>query len=216
MKIRSKSLLFLLLMSGIATAQATESAQFAVGGEIRPSACDVTIANDGVLDFGTIPASALDASSKTVLPLQTTLLTVTCSAPTAVAYAFIDGRPGTVEASTAGSAPEWKFGLGAVDGKKIGSYQIYLSGEKVDGDDASVDTLVSSGGGAWHVKSSDQYVDNDNSQRFSWGANASPGAYSVMHQALKVQPIIAKKSSLTPLTEAIPLDGLATISLSYL
>jgi type 1 fimbria pilin len=205
-------------------AHAAESADLAVQGMIRPSACNVSLSGNGTVDFGTISALTLSETEATVLPSRDFTLTVTCDASTTAGYSITDSRPGTAN-STAGSAvvnsgTHW-FGLGDVDGMHVGAFRIMYdaSTSQATADGGNVDAIYSQNGGAWTMRSDRNVWAQPGYPRLhSWAptGTTAPGSYSTMVQPFTITAAIAPTSELPDLTNNIPLDGLATFTLVYL
>jgi len=201
-------------------AHAAESADLAVRGIIRPSACNISLSGNGTVNFGTISALTLSSTASTVLPNQSITLSVACDAPTAVSISMTDNRIGTASTTALGGDMEFQFGLGNVDNQSVGAYTIRLDTPTADGSEvARITSWQSSEQGTWAALPSDNLAKpRGNARIHSWAASGSttPGAYSNITQPLTVRAAIPATSQLPDLTQSIPLDGLATISLTYL
>jgi hypothetical protein len=77
-------------------AQAAETADLAVRGTIRPSACNVAISTSAI-NLGTVSARTLSDTATTTLPGHNFSVTMTCDAATRVGLKSFDGRTGTVQ-----------------------------------------------------------------------------------------------------------------------
>jgi len=208
-------------------AHAAETADLAVTGTIRPSACNVSLSGNGTVDFGTISALTLSETSATTLAERNLTLTITCDAATRVSLVSADNRASTANVS-AGNAiangfgtGNFVFGVGTVAGHNIGAYGIGINRGTATADGSSVDTLRSYDHGAtWGgFNDTDQsWVVSGGRRAHSWAASGttSPSAYSTIVQPLFVRLAIGPTSELPALTSAIPIDGLATLSLIYL
>jgi type 1 fimbria pilin len=131
--------LFVALAAAFATtsALAAESADLSVTGAIRPTACDVSVSTNQ-LDSGTIPARTLSQTDMTVLDSRQVTVNVSCDAGTALAISTADGRAGTAQAGalraiSADIPDTFAYGLGEVDGRRIGAYAVSLGDATVDG-----------------------------------------------------------------------------------
>ena len=97
MKLSIQHLLFAPLLVVMATsANAAESTDMAVKGTIRPAACNLSLSNDGLIDFQTISGTSLAQSAPTELAQKEVTMTVDCDAETYVAVTLVDNRAGTV------------------------------------------------------------------------------------------------------------------------
>ncbi|WP_404991493.1 DUF1120 domain-containing protein [Cupriavidus pauculus] len=205
-------------------AHAAESADLTVKGVIRPSACSITLSNDGKIDFGTIPASSLDATGGTHIGTKNGTATITCEAPTLIGLRATDNRGGTVNpnAGPMGLPSSWSdrfFGVGSVDGKNVGAYALELGSPTADGTSPSTFRSVDQGV-TWTKAtpgSGDELFDPQNIL-FSWSPSdqAAPTAYTVISQPFAIELGVGPKSELPALTKDIPIDGLATFTLVYL
>lgn len=204
--------------------QASETADLVVGGNIRPAACEISLSDNGNVDFGSISASTLSSIAPTHLPTRTLTLSIQCDAPTYVGITTIDNRSGTAN-ETAGDSLDVTdsssyFGVGAVDGKNIGAYAIvggprYALHPTADG--MAVHLLYSDNGGSWEVAIyGDASAIRHRTQ--AWGDldTRTPGAYQAIMQPLQVLLAIGMTTELPDLTNVIPIDGSTTISLVYL
>lgn len=201
---------------------AAETADLAVKGTIRPSACNVSLSGNGVVDYGTISAVTLAEDAATALDPVVVSMTITCDAATRVALSTADNRTGTAN-SAAGRAlinygPSWS-GLGIADGQGLGAYTIRLgpsSGMQATGDGEVVRSIYSHNLTSWTASG---YGDSIHGIRsFSWAApdTTEPAAYTTIVQQISVQAAIAPKSQLPSLTGGVQLDGNVTFTLLYL
>ncbi|WP_244785687.1 DUF1120 domain-containing protein [Cupriavidus pauculus] len=205
-------------------AHAAETADLTVKGVIRPSACSITLSDDGQIDFGNIRASSLNATGGTDIGEKTGTATITCEAPTRVGLTATDDRAGTAnpDANPILLGRGWSgnfFGVGSVDGKKVGAYVLYLTEPTADG--ASVSPSKSLDQGATWADESRYGTDSlitPQSMLVSWSpiGQAAPEAYTTISQPFKIGLGVAPKSELPDLTTDIPIDGLATFTLVYL
>ena len=205
-------------------AHAAETADLTVKGVIRPSACSITLSDDGQIDFGNIRASSLNATGGTDIGEKTGTATITCEAPTRVGLTATDDRAGTAnpDANPILLGRGWSgnfFGVGSVDGKKVGAYVLYLTEPTADG--ASVSPSKSLDQGATWADESRYGTDSlitPQSMLVSWSpiSQAAPEAYTTISQPFKIGLGVAPKSELPDLTTDIPIDGLATFTLVYL
>jgi len=205
-------------------AHAAETADLTVKGVIRPSACSITLSNDGKIDFGTIAASSLNETGGTNLGEKTGTATITCEAPTLIGLMATDNRAGTVNpnANPITLDSSWSdtfFGVGSVDGKNVGAYTLDLVPPTAGG--ATISPSRSSDQGATWAEVT-AYGGNSlvspQSTLISWSPSgqATPEAYTVISQPFKIGLGVAPKSELPDLTTDIPIDGLATFTLVYL
>jgi len=228
MKITTIRLAALATMLAAASfgAHAAETADLAVQGMIRPSACNVSLSGNGTVDFGTISAQTLSETAATVLPARTISLAVSCDAATAVGITTFDGRAGTAD-SVAGNAlpiganPNWQFGIGSVDGRNIGAFSLQRSATSpptADGNSAAQVYSDNNGSGWAAVTAGTDSMKVNGTRLHGWAASGenSPGSFSTITQPLRITLAIGRTGDLPALTNSIPIDGLVTIALRYL
>ena len=135
-------LLLTMLATACSGAFAAESADLAVKGVIRPSACSIALSNNGTVDYGTISAKSLSATDVTKLPDRDVTMTINCEAATKVGFQVADNRVGTAAPILNNVDPSVLdlagYGLGAVDGKNLGAYGIKVLPADAVGDGAAV------------------------------------------------------------------------------
>ncbi|GER10986.1 DUF1120 domain-containing protein [Variovorax boronicumulans] len=195
-----------------------ESAELRITGTITPTACTLVFTGGGVVDYGKIPAKSLSPTAQTNLPEKSIQLGMTCEAPVLFGFKVVDERAATAVTSLetiAGHAANKKFGLGAVDGKKIGAYSLQLVSQTAD--DGPAVSLESGNGGATWVAFGQIGLVGDGSKLVSFltGSGTAPNAHTSVTADIRVVTAIDKGSNL-PLTQQIPLDGLSTFELVYL
>ncbi|MCW5301040.1 DUF1120 domain-containing protein [Herbaspirillum lusitanum] len=219
----NKQVIFCALIAcvlGSATAWAADTAEMQVKGRIYPGACLTTFTGDGTIDFGVIPASRLTAGQYTRLPAKSIVLALSCDAPTRVALKFSDNRTASrvTGIQTDTSSPTQNahnFGLGTVNGKKVGGYAISIApGTTVDGK-AATRLWGDIGGNSWN--SGFYWVTNDDLRYFSFNNDASmtPGALTLLQVKFNVHVGLNKPENLD-LQQDVPLDGSTTIEVVYL
>jgi hypothetical protein len=192
------------------TREATLRARFA------PAACEPTLSNGGLVDFGTLTKNDLSADKSTRLPPKSLTLTVGCDAPTPFALVMHDNRLGSATVNS-----EIYYGLGKDRrDNKIGLYSL-----NVDPYDASADryprlyrTDSTTGGKAWSSSNSNPIPIGKTSYLAftdSAGSNAGPVLIQTLSTRVTVQAVIAPTNNLD-LSSAIDLDGAGTIEIIYL
>ncbi len=216
----------LLTVTAIATAigaaTAADSADLSVKGAIKPSACNVNLSGDAVVDFGTIAASSLSPTDITRLTATSFSLTIQCDAATRIAVTTIDGRKGTADPA-AGSAinassTAW-YGAGSIDGRPVGAYTLRRDEDTTttaDGAEAAI-LYSQDNGQSWsNTMLTDWAEPEHRTHAWSTAGASSPGAYKTISQQWRLDFAIAKRNDLPPLTDAIPLDGVMTFQVKYL
>lgn len=139
--IRLPALASLLLTTPLAFALST--VELDVNGRITPSACTVSLSDNGLVDHGRILATTLHPSEYTVLPNQQMGLSISCEGPVLFALVGIDNKR---ESSL---APDYFYGLGMnphAPDERLGSVSLSLRGPV--GDSQLMQTLTSSDQGA--------------------------------------------------------------------
>lgn len=202
------------------------TADLSVVGTITPSACRLDVDSGGKFDFGKISSDRLSADKGTSLGGQTKGFTITCNAATKLALHAIDNRVSSVALDAWNSAgmgiptttADKLFGLGTANDKKIGAYSLNISDTTVTVDSASAEArgLVSTDKTTWSKLSSGQFYGGTN--YISWSSTAAtttPGSFTSIAGTLSVGAVVNKSSELD-LSEAITLDGSATLEIIYL
>ena len=214
-------LLLTMLATACSGAFAAESADLAVKGVIRPSACSIALSNNGTVDYGTISAKSLSATDVTKLPDRDVTMTINCEAATKVGFSVVDNRDGTASdiVKIVDPAAGWvpPLGLGAVDGKNLGGYGIQARVADATADGAAVGDVVIEN--SQNVDSLSMY---GNYVVTSWGTSWSDTeggrshAYKTISQVLRIVGGLNSTANLPSLTSNVELDGSATITLAYL
>ncbi|MGY2289395.1 DUF1120 domain-containing protein [Pseudomonas sp. SDO528_S397] len=200
----------LLLTTLIATASSTVSAassvDLTVKGLITPSACTPGLSAGGAVDYGKVSAKDLSPTASTHLGYSVLDLTVACDAATLMAFEAFDNRPG--------SAPEPtdSFGLGLVDGHKLGSYSLRMLDPVADG--VVVQTIASDDRGlTWFAE---RTIIPLAYQSVASASDASaPIPVQNLQMGLRFSTYIAPTQDMD-LSNEITLDGSATLQIVYL
>jgi type 1 fimbria pilin len=216
------------------TTFAADSVELKVIGTIIPAACIPTLSGGGSIDYGDMKADTLKQDDYTVLAEKTLDFSIACDAKAKVAVKVINGRLNTLAGSTenalsgAGAVPtgvtlttgDAAYGLGLAGSAKIGGYGIALSTLLADG--TAVDSIYKSADASvttWtkgKTKSS-LTTSTDELTLTSWATTGTlvPIALEALAGTLSVQAYINKTSALD-MTQAIKLDGMATLEVVYL
>lgn len=204
--IRLPALASLLLTTPLAFALST--VELDVNGRITPSACTVSLSDNGLVDHGRILATTLHPSEYTVLPNQQMGLSISCEGPVLFALVGIDNKR---ESSL---APDYFYGLGMnphAPDERLGSVSLSLRGPV--GDSQLMQTLTSSDQGAtWKPE---PYVYPGLFMGFAHAGDALPAPIRLLVASLRVDTSISPANTLT-LHEEVPLDGSITLDLRYL
>jgi len=195
---------------------AIEHSDVSVRGMIRPSACRMTLSENGQVDYGGISATVVMGNTAGYSPGQREItLTVLCEFETRVGVTVRDNRAGT-PADIAGISV-YGFGLGLVEERKVGAYTIVPAATAVS-EKGDVALLTSEDGGNTWARNSLRMVRNDGVTMLSWGepGTTTPAARRQFQVPLRVDAYLPKASALPKLDKAVELDGSATLSLVYL
>lgn len=187
-------------------AHASSTTELSVTGQITPSACEPTLNAGGQYDLGKISARDLNADQPTRLPAHELQLNVTCEALTLVALEPSDNRSGSSYSDLS-----YAFGLGlAKDTIKLGYMTLSLNSITAQG------TPMDAIGSTWAGWSPTPVL----SPRFLTAftpnkLTPAPAPIQLLNARVQIIPTIAPANTL-PLTEEIPIDGYATLTVKYL
>lgn len=196
-----------LLITGAGSALAASSVDLTVRGTITPSACEPTLSGGGTVDIGKVSARDLKADENTYLAEHVLQLTVTCDGATLVAIEPKDNRAGS-----ASEIDDSTFGLGLVNGsEKLGFFNMVVQSAVADGND--VGAIASRDGGLTWARL--MYLINNGITSVANSTTIAPVPVQLLVADLIVAPGIAPANSLT-LTEEVPIDGSATLTVKYL
>lgn len=199
---------FAFMFTAAPLAFALSIVELEVNGRITPSACNVSLSDNGLVEHGKILATTLNASEFTVLPNQLMGLSISCDGLVLFALVGIDNKR---ESSL---APDYFYGLGVnphAPGERLGSVSLSLRGPV--GDSQAMQTLTSSdNGGTW---SPEPYVYPGLFMGFARVGDTLPAPIRQLVASLRVDTSISPANTLT-LQEEVPLDGSITLDLRYL
>lgn len=206
-----------------------QAAELKVIGSIIPGACDITLGNGGIVDFGAQSKTVTMALAQIVghyAPASKSLpFTLTCSAPTPLAISVADNKSTTLSLLGDSTDP-YRYGLGLTGSSKIGAYTIGHTDfliVKTAGGAVEVPAgllarpIASAATAPFAIAGLDAiYFGPSNALAFS-GDRASlvPIALVGVKGNLVIQPLYNKDVIDKSNTE-IKLDGSATISVNYL
>lgn len=203
----------LIAVSGHAVA--ADTADLAVTGMIRPSACNILLSGNGQVDYGVISGPHLAKQTKiTSLGIHNVNLLISCDVATRVGFTITDNRVGTASLPSSGV---YGFGLGLVGGKKLGAYLVTML-NPVTSDQGTVHIVSSSDKGKTWDAPPLRALRPDGGVLQSWATSSgqAPAAYRSVTQPLKVEAFVLPAADLPPLDAPVHLDGSATFSLVYL
>jgi len=222
-----KALLLTTLVAASSSAFAAESADLAVRGTIRPSACNVELSGGGVLDLGTISATTLSETEGTRVAQRSMTMTVNCDAATMFGISTTDNRAGTVGATAlAARGTDWRanamMGLGTVSGTSIGAYVVYFPNDGLVGDGSPIDGIYTHGT-TWAANFRDYgfgttgiAMPGIRTHGFATRGETLPTAFSTVTQPLNIEVFVNSTDTLPALTGGVPLDGSVTFQIQYL
>lgn len=197
-----------------AAAHAAPMAELRVTGRILPDACVPDFIGGGVLDYGVMPASALQSRDATLLSRRSMAIHVSCAMPAKVGIRLLDNRPamaiaGMVKTSVRPSMlrDERYFGLSS-DGRAVGGYVLgFEAGGRAAGPGLQWDPPS----GAWQPRKDGMLLKDT---LYTWSENGrAPAKMRHMGATLSVQPLIDARAE--ELKNDIPLEGSATLELVY-
>lgn len=225
--IRLPVILFLASVCG----NAFSGEELKVIGELVPAACTPTFTTGNTVDYGKINSSTLSVDVTTPLTPKTVDYSIACSSATKIGLRLIDNRPTSVlqRDDSQSTVPIviadilYRFGLGLDDTRPIGFYVIINDGETtIDG--VSADMILNLHPTAaldpekwWQSHQSGLAFTNalPTIYSYTYVDNPTPKAGRVFSGKFKIRTFIAPAKKLN-LSHVIPLDGLATMELSYL
>lgn len=195
------------LMIGItAPALAASSTDLTVNGLIVPSACTPTLSNAGIVDHGKISVGDLKPAAITILPPITVQLAVDCDAKTLLALSHDDNRPES-------GVGIYGYGIGLVDGKKLGYYVMVY--DKVLADGQTPWMLMS-----WDNGTTWQNADDSETWNFMLSVRdpagpRTPTPVQNLSMNLAIHTQINPTQNL-PVGQEMNIDGSATLTVRYL
>lgn len=198
--------LAVLWLAASPLALAASSTDLAVKGTITPSACAPLISGGGMVDYGKMTARDLQAEQYTALPSQSMQLSVRCEAPTFFTLTTVDNRAG----SSANHASWHGLGMTA-EGEKLGGAAFHLYAPVADG--VAVRTITSVDGGVTWLPTS--LLTHNMLTAVALGNQLVPIAVRDFDAQIRLYTHIAPADGLT-LTDEVPVDGHATVQVTYL
>lgn len=189
--------------------------QLSLRARFAPVACTPLLSSD-VVDYGTLSAKSLNATSETALPAKSLLFSINCDAPARFALVMHDNRDGTATGGIDGTA----YGLNLdASRNKIGRYYLTL-----DPADFTADTLPqlyrtdsTTSGAAWSTSSGRQISMAANSYlgfTDSSGDTSGPVAIKNLSGTLRIRTYLAPTQELD-LSNVVTIDGAGTIEIIY-
>ncbi|WP_165465216.1 DUF1120 domain-containing protein [Enterobacter cloacae] len=212
----------------ITTAHAAETSVLKLTGTLTNSACTPELSNGGIVDFGTIHAAELSATQTNQIGKRDITLTINCQTKTQVGWNIVDNRADslpspfiTVDDAAANGedavSASSTFGVGKTPGGvNIGAYAVYADLPNVTANGVSVDVLYHAGdSAAWAKSTTGRPTIGVDTLSVTNKDEKEPIAFTEAVFPLKVVLAVEATDKLA-ITDDAPLDGQATISLSYL
>lgn len=209
----STTLLALAIASSAAIAPSAfaQSADLSINGRIFPGACVVDLGNGGVADLGSIRLDSLQEDMTTVLDDVDLSMNIACQSAVRFALEGVDN-------SNDSSISPAQYGLGVTTAdEKIGSARLGVVDVTADGE-AAKGVYSDDGGNNWivHLFPDSVTIGKGSMLGFRVGETGQgPTAIKDLQGTVKVRATIAPTSELT-VTEDVPVQGNATINLTYL
>jgi hypothetical protein len=195
-----------LALSSQAFAEAP-TAELKVTGMLEVPGCTVTVADDGVYDFGHIaPSTIKPGTTTTALTAMDKTWDIACTGTTFLTFKVIDNQA----ASTSGT-PASQFGLGNVNGTgKLGYYGVVMKNATVDGNASNVFASTSTTIAGTAAVS----LNAGSTMGWSTGTALSPG--KDFAATMTVSPTLAGTTTMNgPVTEDTDLNGSLTLNFAF-
>lgn len=214
----SKSLIAMFVGALLPTVVMAESADLNVIGTIIPTSCIPAFAGGSTVDLRKISAATLNSTTQTLLPARDISLHINCDAPAPVEVSVRDNRGATklpgIHDGAGQNNPALFFGLGEINGTRIGGFALRHGIPEVDGAPQVLLTRTSTNP-TWQLPAS-SLVSNA-PVFYSWGPNVATGPASARHHGfpMSLLPVIGPSNAL-PIANEIPLDGSVTFDMFYL
>ncbi len=206
-----------------------EEVELKVIGAIVPEACDASFTGGGEVAYGNRYADILSDTEFTLLEEKTIGFTLNCpSGATTAGIRLVDNRgaagvPAGIVGALPGARPNGSstYAFAAQGGKQVGAYSLRFDGVTATTDAGTnpVDLIYKNTvGGGW-VKNLTQSVLKHGDGHAVWNAFAVPGNltpvdFTTLTGNFIVQAALNKAGELD-LSDAVPMDGLATMHVAY-
>lgn len=220
-----KKFLVFTLMAIACNALAGNTTDLTVKGVLVNAACSPALDKSEV-SFGTIPLGNLDKTNANQLGSRTVVLTITCDNAMVMGWTTVDGHTDSLQSMTLSKAgaddsdvtdATTEYGLGKAGTVKLGAYSIAAktTGVTYDGTAGDLLEIDNAAGGTW--TKSTKGITKPGIRTFTTAVTGEivPKAYKVGVFPLKVTAALQGTDTLN-ISEDTNLDGLATISLSYI
>ncbi|AZP69494.1 DUF1120 domain-containing protein [Pseudomonas poae] len=201
-------LALLYLLNTTSLVLASSSAVLNVTGLITPSACEVRLSDNGIVDHGMVPARSLNQYEFSALPMRPLDLSVSCNEPVLFVLVGVDNR------ANSSLGPGFYYGLGNnvhAPSERLGTVSLAIRNATADGQPALV--LASSNQGQTWFPESNAYPDNF--MGFAKPGTLIPEAHRLLNATLIINTSINAAAFLT-LNQEVPLDGSIVLDLRYM
>ena len=216
-----------------ATAHAADStAMLKLEGTLTNEPCVGSISGGGTVDFGTNRIAELSATDTNQLGSLDTSFTITCTAPTKMAWYINDNRTDsraavTVKGGFISTESSWRaetlFGVGkTAGGNKIGAYSVSLDGANsvADGNIKKIAYALTSEApnydwSKFNSTNLDLLYSNGTSAYTISDDSFTPEAFTTATFPLRIS-LAVDSTDILAITEDTPIDGDATITMFYL
>ncbi|KAF1028744.1 MAG: Protein GltF [Pseudomonas sp.] len=209
MKNATSHLLALLCLLGATfQARAASSTVLNVTGIITPSACEVLLSGNGIVDHGRLPARSLNQYEFSPLPMRPLDLSVSCNEPVLFVLVGLDNR------AHSSLGPGFYYGLGNnihAPGERLGT--VSLAFRNVVADSVPALVLASSNQGLTWFPEANAYPGNFTG--FAKPGTLVPEPHRLLNATLHINTSINAAAVLT-LNQEVPLDGSIVLDLRYM
>lgn len=198
---------------------------FGVSGVINPSSCTITLSGSGLADYGTLIAATVKGYTQTFPSLydlgdKPLNYNVACSAPTKVAFSFIDAQAGKVMTGDSNDASRYGLVNGSTGTTTIGHYELIVNTAALDGVAANASLTTVNGGSAWSLSGPTGRAANFAAPGYTVGfikaaGTATPDAATTIAGVMNFRTRVSK-ALVDAATTPITLNGAGTLSLVYL
>ncbi|UXD24530.1 Beta-fimbriae probable major subunit [Yersinia enterocolitica] len=208
-----KFTLFTSIILSVVAQAAPPSAELKVKGKLGVPSCTVIAPDGGIYDLGKISATNVKPGTVvTTLAPITKNWSIVCDAQTYLSFGSVDNRNASVSDTSSTS----NHGLGFINGTgKIGYYTLIMSNPVVDGVQASVFS-VSTSGGVSAGSQSFALATTGPLRAWSIAGTNTQIAGKVFSADFKVTPTLAGTTAMNgPITEDATIDGSVTMNFSF-
>jgi len=182
-----------------------------------PIACLPALSDHGLVDYATLYAKDLNATTETPLPTRTLRLSVTCDAPIRFALRMKDNRDG----SATGGTDETAYGLDLdASRNKIGRFYLTIDPAEFSADNLATlyRTDSTSNGVAWSSATARQIPMAANSLLAftdQTGVTTGPVAMQALTGTIRIKAYLAPMQTLD-LRNVVRINGSGTVEIVYL